>query len=119
MLIFISLQRFFKLFLTNFVSHNMKIYSNNHYSKLHPMILFLSHINCSATNTIQNVFINLRAIKAHVISTLPLLQKLTNVTLVTSVTLSALCSGVLLPFNLFVPWCKMTVSCRKFLVNII
>ena len=31
------------------------------------MTLFLSHINCSTTKTIQNIFINLRAIKVGVI----------------------------------------------------
>ena len=34
------------------------------------MILFPSHVNCSATNTIHNIFINLRAIKVRVIRTL-------------------------------------------------
>ena len=39
------------------------------------MILFSSHINCSTTNTIQNIFINLKAIKARVISNIKLRNK--------------------------------------------
>ena len=39
------------------------MYNNNHNSKLHPIILFSSHINFSTTNCIQNIFINLRAIE--------------------------------------------------------
>ena len=71
-LIFISLQLFFKLFIANFVTYNIKyiyiyIYNDNHYSKLHSMILFSFHVNCSTTNAIQNIFINLRAIKVRVI----------------------------------------------------
>ena len=38
--------------------------NDNHYSKLHPMILFSFHVNCSTRNIIQNIFINLRAIKS-------------------------------------------------------
>ena len=32
------------------------------------MILFSSHINCSTTKTIQNIFMNMRAIKVPVVS---------------------------------------------------